>query len=106
MIRRRIQVRVLISGRPQEVSFRAMAGRQAARFGVLGWIRHAEDGCVEAVFQGPESSVVAMVGWCRAGPLREVVTEVFEERQALEAFHGFDVRPASAHDPADGDATT
>lgn len=94
MIRRRIQVRVLILGQPQEVAYRAMAGRQAARFGLVGWIRHGEDGCVEAVFQGPESSVAAMVGWCRAGPLRGMVAEVREERQGLEAFHGFDVRPA------------
>jgi acylphosphatase len=92
MVMRRVQVRVLVSGRPQEVAFRALVSRQAQSWSLLGWVRHLEDGRVEAVFQGPQSSVDAMLSWCRKGPLHAVVEDVAVERQALEAFHGFDVR--------------
>ncbi|MSP91961.1 MAG: acylphosphatase [Myxococcales bacterium] len=90
---RRIQVHVLVSGVVQGVGFRAIAQREAKRRELLGWVRNLEDGRVEAVIQGPEPEVNAMVGWCRKGPLHASVSAVDVERQPIEAFHGFDLRP-------------
>ncbi len=92
MMQRRVQVHVLVSGEVQGVGYRFSTQRQATAWGLRGWVRNLPDGNVEAVFQGPEASVDAMVAWCKQGPLRASVVEVVAARQPVEAFEGFDVR--------------
>jgi acylphosphatase len=64
----------------------------AAERGVAGWVRNTADGRVEAVFEGVHVAVDLMIGWCRSGPSRAVVTgvEVVDEPPVGEA--GFFVR--------------
>ncbi len=106
MVSRRIQVRVLVSGAVQDIGFRALASRRALHWDLRGWIRHLDDGRIEAVFQGPESTVESMIAWCRKGPLKAAVQDVTVQRQSLEAFSGFDVRmaprPGEPGEPAEG----
>jgi acylphosphatase len=71
-----IRRRVLVAGRVQGVWFRDGCRREAESVGVAGWVRNLADGRVEAVFEGPDEAVAEMVGWCRAGPPRAVVTAV------------------------------
>ncbi len=81
MIRRR----VFVSGRVQGVGFRASTEREAGKYaGVRGWVRNLDDGRVEALFQGPQAEVLALVAWCQHGPSPAHVTElrVIEEAVA------------------------
>jgi acylphosphatase len=59
---------VLVRGRVQGVGFRAWTEYTALTRGLRGWVRNRRDGCVEAVFIGPEEAVVAMIEECRTGP--------------------------------------
>ena len=44
-------------------------GSRAESLGVAGWrVRDADDGSVEAVFEGPDERVDSLVDWCRRGP--------------------------------------
>ena len=63
-----VRVRVLVSGRVQGVFFRARCAEEARARGVAGWVRNRADGRVEAVFEGEQPDVSAMVEWCRHGP--------------------------------------
>ncbi|MFZ4579093.1 MAG: acylphosphatase [Myxococcota bacterium] len=92
MVQRRTQMHVVVKGQVQGVGYRFSTQQQAKRWGLLGWVRNAADGGVEAVFQGPEDVVASMVVWCERGPLHASVESVLATRQALEAFQGFDVR--------------
>lgn len=65
-----------ISGRVQGVGFRAHMLREAHTLGVTGWVRNRLDGTVEAVAQGPQEAVEAMIAWARRGPPSAVVTEL------------------------------
>jgi acylphosphatase len=67
---------VLISGRVQGVFFRQTAATMARRSGVVGWIRNLPGGDVEAVFQGEDEAVDAMVEWCRQGPPYATIDDV------------------------------
>jgi acylphosphatase len=67
---------VFVSGRVQGVFFRQNIKRQAQNHGVVGWARNLEDGRVEAVFEGEEAAVKALVDYCRKGPSGASVTEV------------------------------
>ena len=77
----RIRRRVVVHGRVQGVFFRDSCRREAATAGVAGWARNCADGTVEAVFEGEQAAVDAVVRWCRRGPPRATVTsiDVFEE---------------------------
>lgn len=48
----------------------------ARRENVRGWVKNLNDGDVEAVFEGPESSVAAVVAACYKGPPGSLVTNV------------------------------
>jgi len=79
-------------GRVQGVFFRDSVRREAARRGVAGWARNCADGTVEAVFEGDEAAVEAMVEFCRAGPGHADVSRLDVARQEPERLDGFDVR--------------
>jgi len=70
------RVHVIIHGRVQGVAFRASCQRQAVDLGVTGWVRNRWDRTVEALFEGPDSAVDAMVRWCHHGPPAADVTSV------------------------------
>lgn len=82
----------MVHGRVQGVFFRDSARREAVTREVSGWARNRADGTVEAVFEGDEGDVQAMVRWCRAGPPRATVTsiDVFDEEPSGES--GFAIR--------------
>ncbi len=59
---------VFVSGRVQGVFFRQRTKQQADINSVKGWVRNLPDGRVEAVFEGDEEAVKALVDYCRHGP--------------------------------------
>ncbi len=63
-----VRVHVFISGRVQGVFFRQSTQSQAQRLGVKGWVRNMPNGRVEAVFEGEEPAVKAIVDYCCHGP--------------------------------------
>jgi len=63
-----IRVGIVVHGRVQGVAFRHYTCKQAQQLGVTGWVRNLPDGSVEGLFEGDDSSVAALVEWCRTGP--------------------------------------
>lgn len=57
-----------ITGRVQGVWFRESMRREAERLGVDGWVRNRPDGSVEAVVQGTDDAIAALVAWAKKGP--------------------------------------
>jgi len=70
------RVHVFVSGRVQGVFFRQKTKQQAESFGVTGWVRNLPDGRVEAVFEGDEEAVKALVEYCHHGPSYARVTNI------------------------------
>lgn len=62
------RARVKISGDVQGVFFRASCADVARALDVAGWVRNVSGGAVEAVFEGDDRDVEAMLRWCRVGP--------------------------------------
>ena len=86
------RARVRIKGSVQGVFFRAEARARAESLGLAGWIRNAEDGSVEAVFEGDEERVRSMVDWCGRGPSGAKVDDVEVEPEDPTGETGFNVR--------------
>ena len=80
---------VFVSGGVQGVNFRWYTVQNARRREVGGWVRNLPDGRVEAVFEGPEADVQALVDWCHQGPPSARVTDVevvWEDPEGLAEF--------------------
>ena len=84
--------RVVARGRVQGVFFRDSTRREAERRGVAGWARNTSDGTVEAVFEGAEDAVQAMVAFVRGGPGHSHVDDVEVHKEDPEGLAGFDIR--------------
>ena len=67
---------LIISGRVQGVGYRDALRAEAQRHGVAGWVRNGRDGSVEAILQGPDADLEAMIAWARRGPPAARVAEV------------------------------
>jgi acylphosphatase len=76
----------------QGVFFRDSARREAEKIGVAGWITNNSDGTVEAVFEGTDDAVEAMLGFCREGPGRADVERIEVSEEEPEGLDGFSVR--------------
>ena len=83
-----------IRGRVQGVGFRYEMQREARRHGVAGWVRNRSDGSVEAVVQGEEEAVAAVIAWAQHGPRSARVTDV-QVSEASGDFSGFETRPTA-----------
>ena len=88
MIRRQVR----IHGRVQAVFFRDACQTEANRAGVVGWVRNAPDGTVEAVFEGEPGAVQAMCNWCRSGPEQADVEHIEVTEEEPQGDTSFDVR--------------
>lgn len=85
---------VFVSGKVQGVYFRDTTRKTAAEHGVTGWVRNLPDGRVEAVFEGDEEAVEAMVDFCHEGsPAARVDDVEVENAPERGPFGEFEVRP-------------
>jgi acylphosphatase len=84
--------RVVVHGFVQGVYFRDTVRRQAVARGLAGWVRNNPDGTVEAVFEGEDDAVEALVKLCHEGPRGARVDRVEVVTEELTAASGFEIR--------------
>jgi acylphosphatase len=88
----KVRVHAIISGRVQGVFFRMETKQAADRLGVFGWVKNQRDGTVEALFEGDQDKVNAVLEWCNQGPPSAKVTDVNVEWQDYAGeFSGFGI---------------
>ena len=88
----KVRAHVIISGRVQGVFFRVETKRAADGFGVLGWVRNLKEGSVEAMLEGDQDRVDALLEWCKEGPPHAQVSDVKLDWQDYTGeFSGFDI---------------
>ena len=83
-----------IAGRVQGVGFRHALQREALARGLAGWVRNRRDGSVEALLQGGEAAVDAVIAWARRGPPAARVHEVeIQVNTGAQRYAGFEQLP-------------
>jgi len=88
-----VAVHLRISGTVHGVSFRANMARTAEERGVKGWVRNRPDGTVEAVLEGEQRFVDAVVEWARHGPPRAVVRGLEVRPTSPNHYRSFNIEP-------------
>jgi acylphosphatase len=86
-----VRRRVTAHGRVQGVFFRDSTRQEAERRGLAGSVRNTGEGTVEAVFEGDEAAVEALVEFCRSGPGSADVERLDVEEEEPEGLEGFEV---------------
>ena len=84
--------RVIVHGSVQGVGFRMSVAQAAEGRRLAGWIRNCGDGTVEAVFEGEDDAVEALVRYCEYGSRGANVTRVETFDEEPEGLASFDVR--------------
>ena len=82
-------VRCLVSGRVQDVWYRASTAQQAQRLALRGWAKNLPDGRVEVVLAGRAEAVAALCGWLWEGPPGARVSGVAVEEWTAPVAGGF-----------------
>ena len=88
-------VRLRITGRVQQVGYRAWAIETAERLGLRGWVRNRLDGSVEALVIGDDAAVAAMIEACRDGPFAARVSDLAVNDADDDGSRGFSPRPTA-----------
>jgi len=83
---------VFVTGRVQDVWFRATTAKRAVQLGVDGWVRNLPDGRVEAVFEGSPTAVGEAVDFCSRGPEMARVDRIEVIEESPEDLEGFKIR--------------
>ena len=92
MIRRHL----VVTGKVQNVYYRAWFVEQARALGLDGWVRNRADGSVEAVVQGPGEMVATMIEHARRGsPASRVADVMVGEDASGDRLEGFSKRPTA-----------
>jgi acylphosphatase len=68
-----------IYGQVQGIFFRVTALEKAQKFGLIGWVKNANDGTVELTAEGEENKLNELKEWCKVGPELARVERVEEE---------------------------
>jgi len=91
-MKNKVRAHTIISGRVQGVFFRVETKRAADGFGVFGWVKNRRDGTVEALFEGDQDRVDAVLEWCKEGPAHAQVSDVKVEWEDYTGeYSGFDI---------------
>jgi acylphosphatase len=88
-----MKIHILVNGLVQGVYFRYNTMKIAGSLGLGGWVRNLDDGRVEVVAEGDESSLQRLIDWCRKGPPGAYVEAVEDRWEAYSGeFKTFDIR--------------
>jgi len=81
-----------ISGKVQDVFYRASTKNKADELGVKGFVQNEPDGSVYIEAEGTAEQIESLMKWCRQGPPHANVTEVKVSSGQIRHFEKFEIR--------------
>ncbi len=89
----RHRIHILVTGRVQNVGFRAFVQQTGSRLGLTGWVRNLERDQVETVAEGARQDLEQFLTYLKEGPVGSRVDQAHETwAPASGEFTGFTVR--------------
>jgi DNA ligase D-like protein (predicted 3'-phosphoesterase) len=91
-----VAIRAVVSGHVQGAGFRDATVSRARELGVMGWVRHGEDGTVQVHAEGSEPAVDELVAFLHGGSPDARVDDVASDTVAVEGHEQFAIRGVAA----------
>jgi acylphosphatase len=82
-------MQIIVKGKVQGVFYRQSAKEKAKELEITGLIRNALNGEVLIIATGRKDKLQDFVRWCRQGPPRAIVKDVFIQSLSLQNFETF-----------------
>lgn len=82
-------VKIRVTGKVQNVSFRDSARTEAINLGINGFARNEPDGSVYIEAEGSDQAVNEFMKWCETGPRNAVVEDIFHSHNQPVGHDGF-----------------
>jgi acylphosphatase len=86
---------VLVSGRVQGVAYRWSSAARARELALTGWVRNLADGRVQALLEGPDDALDAMLAWMERGPPAAAVDALLATDAPAYEGEGFEILPTA-----------
>ena len=87
------RIHIIITGRVQNVGFRAFVQKAATHLSITGWVRNVKYDQVEVVAEGPLSSLDDFLDMLKIGPLGSRVDDLNFSRENFNGeFSRFSIR--------------
>lgn len=83
---------IRVSGKVQEVFFRAFARDVARSLGLQGYARNEPDGSVYIEAEGNETELSQFVDWCKKGPPHAQVSDLQIEEGPIRNPGNFEIK--------------
>ena len=84
-------VSIIVSGKVQGVFYRQSTKELATALELKGQVRNMPDETVEIIATGTEEQIEKLVKWCRVGPPKAQVADVFVKEIAQQTFDRFTI---------------
>jgi acylphosphatase len=84
-------IRITVKGKVQGVFYRQTAKEKAGELEIGGNIKNAPDGDVHIIATGTKEKLREFTNWCRSGPPKAIVDEVYSEEIPLQPFDAFKI---------------
>ena len=85
-------IRLTVTGKVQDVFFRASTKEIADQIGIHGWVRNRHNGTVEVHAEGKDDALETLINWCHEGPEMAEVKQVNIKSSIIEKCTEFIVR--------------
>ncbi|HEY6505427.1 MAG TPA: acylphosphatase [Chitinophagaceae bacterium] len=84
-------VSIIVTGKVQGVFYRQSTREKATASGITGEIKNMPDDTVHIVATGSPEQIEQFIEWCRQGPPKAKVTNVFIAVLPLQSFEKFSI---------------
>ena len=80
-----------MTGQVQGVYYRQSTRQKARELGITGQVKNNPDGSVTVVATGTDDQLDKLLAWCKEGPPRAIVLDVFIKTMDPQSFKDFTI---------------
>ncbi len=84
-------ISITVTGKVQGVFYRQSTKEMAQQLSISGQIKNLPDGNVEIIATGTKDQLDKLIDWCRHGPPRAVIRDIYCKELPLQQFNQFTI---------------
>ncbi|UGA56274.1 acylphosphatase [Vibrio sp. VB16] len=87
----KVCMKFIVSGVVQGVGFRYHTCHEGNKRGLTGYAKNLDNGDVEVIACGDESSIESLHDWLKKGPRMSIVNQLLSQQLEFKSYKGFNI---------------